>query len=52
MRMTADKFKNGLSLSSKVIDAETALSTSKMNYTNSRVDYELAKARLEKSIGK
>lgn len=52
MRMTADKFKNGLSLSSEVIDAETALSTSKMNYTNSRVDYELAKARLDKSIGK
>ena len=52
MRMTADKFKNGLALSSDVIDAETSQSTAKINYTNSIVDYELAKARLEKSIGK
>jgi len=52
MRMTADKFKNGLALSSEVVDAETALSTAKVNYTNSRVDHELAKARLDKSIGK
>lgn len=52
MRITADKFKNGLALSSDVIDAETAQSTAKINYTNSIVDYELAKARLDKSIGK
>lgn len=52
IRMTSDKFKNGLAMSSEVIDAETALSTAKMNYTNSKVDYELSKARLDKSIGK
>ena len=52
MRITSDKFKNGLALSSDVIDAETAQSTAKINYTNSIVDYELAKARLDKSIGK
>ncbi len=52
MRMTADKFKNGLATSSEVIDAETAQKTAKINYTNSIVDYELAKARLDKSIGK
>ncbi|MFA5805959.1 MAG: TolC family protein [Melioribacteraceae bacterium] len=52
MRITAEKFKNGLALSSDVIDAETAQSTAKINYTNSIVDYELAKARLDKSIGK
>ncbi len=52
MRMTADKFKNGLALSSEVVDAETAQSTAKINYTNSIVDFELAKARLDKSIGK
>ena len=52
MRITADKFKNGLAMSSEVIDAETAQSTAKINYTNSIVDYELAKARLDKSIGK
>ncbi len=52
MRITSEKFKNGLALSSDVIDAETALSTAKMNFANSVVDYELAKARLERSIGK
>ena len=52
MRITADKFKNGLAMSSEVIDAETSQSTAKINYTNSIVDYELAKARLDKSIGK
>jgi outer membrane protein TolC len=52
MRMTADKFKNGLALSSEVVDAETAQSTAKINYKNSIVDFELAKARLDKSIGK
>jgi len=52
MRNISDKFKNGLAMSSEVIDAETAQSTAKTNYTNSIVDYELAKARLDKSIGK
>jgi outer membrane protein len=52
MRITADKFKNGLALSSEVVDAETAQSTAKINYTNSIVDFELAKARLDKSMGK
>ncbi|MEW6702380.1 MAG: TolC family protein [Bacteroidota bacterium] len=52
MRITSEKFKNGLAISSDVIDAETALSTAKINYTNSIVDYELAKAKLNKSIGK
>ena len=50
-RVTTDKFRNGLALSSDVIDAEVALLVAKTNYTNSIVDYELAKARLEKSIG-
>jgi outer membrane protein len=52
LRVTEDKFKNGLALSSDVIDAETASTTAKINYTNSIVDYELAKAKLDKSIGK
>jgi outer membrane protein TolC len=52
MRITSDKFKNGLATSSEVIDAETAQSTAKINYMNSIVDYELAKARLDKSVGK
>ncbi len=52
LRVTEDKFKNGMALSSDVVDAETAYSTAKINHTNSVVDYELAKARLDKSIGK
>ena len=51
-RITSEKFKTGMALSSDVIDAEVALLTAKTNYTNSIVDYELAKAKLEKSIGK
>lgn len=51
MRVTSDKFRNGLALSSDAIDAEVALLVAKTNYTNSIVDYELAKARLEKSVG-
>lgn len=52
MRVTSDKFKNGLATISDVIDAETALQSAKTNYTTSIVDFELAKARLDKSIGK
>lgn len=51
MRVISDKFRQGLALSSDAIDAEVALLVAKTNYTNSIVDYELAKARLEKSIG-
>lgn len=52
MRVTSGKFKNGLATSSDVIDAETALITAKTNLTTATVDCELAKARLDKSIGK
>jgi outer membrane protein TolC len=52
MRVTSGKFKNGLATSSEVIDAETALISAKTNLSTSTVDCELAKARLDKSIGK
>jgi len=52
LRVTSEKFKNGYSTSSELIDAETALISAKTNYTTSVVDFELAKAKLEKSIGK
>lgn len=51
MRITSEKFKQGLSTSSEVIDAEVVLLQAKTNYTNSLVDYELSKAKLFKSIG-
>ena len=50
-RTADDKFKNGLILNSELLDAEVALLTAKTNYVQSQVDYELAKAQLEKSSG-
>ncbi len=52
MRVTSERFKSGLVLSSDAIDAEVALLVARTNFTTSIVDYEIAKARLEKSIGK
>lgn len=52
LRVTNDKFKNGLATTSELVDAETALFGAKTNFTTSVVDYELSKAKLEKSIGK
>jgi outer membrane protein TolC len=52
MKVTNGKFKNGLASSTEMVDAETALISAKTNYTTSVVDYELSKAKLDKSIGK
>jgi outer membrane protein TolC len=51
MKITEEKFKTGMALSSEIVDAEVAQLSAKTNYTSSLVDYELAKAKLEKSIG-
>ncbi|HTK82692.1 MAG TPA: TolC family protein [Bacteroidota bacterium] len=51
-RVTNEKFKMGLSLNSDVLDAEVTLLQAKWNHIQSLVDYEIAKARLEKSIGR
>ncbi len=50
-RITNDKFKEGLALTTDVLDADTALLQARTNYTQSLVDFELAQARLEKSLG-
>ncbi len=50
-RVTSDKFKNGLVLNSELIDAEFDLLQAKTNYVQALVDYQLAKANLEKSVG-
>ncbi|MBX3009628.1 MAG: TolC family protein [Melioribacteraceae bacterium] len=52
LRVTSSKFKNGLATSSDLIDAETSLTNAKFNYTVSLVDYELSKAKLDKSLAK
>jgi outer membrane protein len=50
-RVTNEKFRNGLVLSSELLDAEVLLLQANTNYIQALVDYELAKARLEKSSG-
>ena len=51
LRITNEKFKQGLALSSDLIDAEVANLTAKTNYTTAVVDYEIALAKLQKSTG-
>ena len=50
-RVTDDKFKQGLTLNSELLDAEVALVQAKTNYAQSIVDYELAKAQIERATG-
>lgn len=49
-RVTNEKFKNGLIASSELLDAEVALLNAKISYNNSLLEFEIAKAKLEKSI--
>lgn len=51
-RIINDKYNVQLATSTDLIDAETAVLQAQTNYNNALVDYELAKARLEKSIGR
>jgi outer membrane protein len=50
-RVTDETFQKGLALNSDLLDSEVALLQANTNYIQSLVDYELAKANLEKSIG-
>ena len=50
-RMTAEKYKAGLTTNSELLDAEVALLQSKLLLTQALVDHELAQARLEKAAG-
>ncbi len=50
-KVTDDKFKQGMALNSELLDAETALKQARTNYTQALVDYELAKAQIEKATG-
>ncbi|MCL5027692.1 MAG: TolC family protein [Bacteroidetes bacterium] len=51
-RMIKDKYNSQVASSTDLIDAETALLAAKTYYVNSLVDYEIAKVRLDKSVGK
>ncbi len=50
-QVTNNEFKVGMALNSDLLDAEVALLRAKVEHTQILVDYELAKARLLKSIG-
>ncbi|MBP6671993.1 MAG: TolC family protein [Bacteroidetes bacterium] len=50
-RVTNERYKKGLNVNSDLLDSEVALLTAKLNYTQSLVDFELASARLTRSIG-
>lgn len=50
-RVTDERFKQGLTLNSELLDAETALMQARTNHAQAIVDYELAKAQLERSTG-
>lgn len=50
-RVTDEKFKQGLTLNSELLDAEVALTQAKTDYVQSLVDYELSYAQLDRAIG-
>jgi len=51
LRVTMQKFKAGMALSSDVTDAEVALLQAKTNHIQALIDFEIASAKLDKSIG-
>lgn len=51
-RITEEKYKQQLATSTDLIDAETSLLQANTNFTNSVVDFQLAKIRLLKSLGR
>jgi outer membrane protein TolC len=50
--VTSSKFKTGLATNSDLLDAEVALLQAKTNHVNALVDHALAKAQLQKAVGR
>jgi outer membrane protein TolC len=50
-RITNEKYKEGLVLTSDLLDADVDLLRAKTSYTQALVEYELSLAKLEKSLG-
>jgi outer membrane protein TolC len=50
-RMTSEKYKNGITSSTEMLDSEIALLQAKLTHTQAIVDCTLALARLKKAIG-
>jgi outer membrane protein len=51
LRITRERFRQGVALNRDVLDAETALLQAKTNRTQAAIDLVLAQARLEKALG-
>lgn len=51
-RIAETRFRNGLSTRLELADAETALDAARTNYAKTLYDYDVALARLEKTIGR
>ena len=51
LRVTRERFKQGVALNADVLDAEVALLQAKMGRTQAAIDLVLAQARLEKALG-
>ncbi|MGB9004776.1 MAG: TolC family protein, partial [Candidatus Aminicenantales bacterium] len=51
LRVTRDRFMEGVAINTEVLDAETALLQARLSYTQALVDSELARARLRKAVG-
>lgn len=51
-RITKDKYNQQLATSTDLIDAEVAVLNAQTNLTNALVDLEIAKTKLEKSVGR
>jgi outer membrane protein len=50
-RIVSDKYKNGLALSSELLDAEFSLLQAKLDHTTARIDYELTLIALSRAVG-
>jgi len=51
LRVTTDRFKEGVALNADVLDAEFALLQAGTNHAQSLADFELAKAKVQKALG-
>jgi outer membrane protein len=52
LRVTRERFKQGVTLNTDVLDADVALLRARMNRTQAAIDLVLAQARLEKALGR
>ena len=52
LKITDDKYNNQLATSSDLIDAENSVFSSETNYKTALVDYQIAKVKLDKALGR